>query len=38
LTCTVLDAHVVYAGHGPTFLTFDEEHGHAEATQHFRRG
>jgi catechol-2,3-dioxygenase len=24
--CTVLDAHVVYAGHGLTFLTFDEEH------------
>lgn len=24
--CTVLDAHVVHAGHGLTFLTFDEEH------------
>jgi len=24
--CTVLGAHVVYAGHGLTFLTFDEEH------------
>lgn len=24
--CTVLGAHVVYAGHGLTFLTFDDEH------------
>lgn len=24
--CTVLKAHVVYTGHGLTFLTFDEEH------------
>jgi catechol 2,3-dioxygenase-like lactoylglutathione lyase family enzyme len=24
--CTVLDGHVVYAGHGLTFVTFDEEH------------
>jgi catechol 2,3-dioxygenase-like lactoylglutathione lyase family enzyme len=24
--CTVLDAHVVYAGNGLEFLTFDEEH------------
>ena len=24
--CTVLGAHVVHAGHGLTFLTFDEEH------------
>jgi len=24
--CTVLNAHVVHAGSGLTFLTFDEEH------------
>lgn len=24
--CTVLDAHVVYEGHGLCFLTFDDEH------------
>jgi catechol 2,3-dioxygenase-like lactoylglutathione lyase family enzyme len=24
--CTVLDAHVVYEGHGLCFITFDEEH------------
>ena len=24
--CAVLEAHVVHAGHGLTFLTFDEEH------------
>lgn len=24
--CSLLDAHVVYAGHGLTFITFDEEH------------
>lgn len=24
--CTVLEAHVVYGGHGLTFLTFDDEH------------
>ncbi len=24
--CTVLDAHLVHAGHGLTFLTFDDEH------------
>ncbi|WP_181782772.1 VOC family protein [Pseudonocardia pini] len=24
--CTVLKAHTVYAGHGLTFLTFDDEH------------
>ena len=24
--CTVLEGHVVYAGHGLTFVTFDEEH------------
>jgi len=24
--CTVLKAHVVHAGHGLTFMTFDEEH------------
>ncbi|MDX6740040.1 VOC family protein [Actinocorallia sp. A-T 12471] len=24
--CTLLEGHVVYAGHGLTFLTFDEEH------------
>lgn len=24
--CTILDAHVVYEGHGLCFITFDEEH------------
>lgn len=24
--CTVLEAHVVHAGHGLTFMTFDDEH------------